>query len=87
VTWSSSKALAADLGAAIRRRRDYLDLSQEHVAHEAGLSVRHYAKVEAGQTNATLETLLNVALVLGIGFLEMVQLAAGPKRKPRSRKR
>jgi transcriptional regulator with XRE-family HTH domain len=79
-------ALAADLGVVIRRRRGDLDLSQEHVAHEAGLSVRHFAKVEAGQTNATIETLLNVAAVLDLGFLELVQMAAGVK-KPAGRKR
>lgn len=42
-----------------------LGLTQEDVAHEAGLSVRHYQQLESGLGNPTFETLFNVARVLG----------------------
>jgi transcriptional regulator with XRE-family HTH domain len=53
-----------------------LDLSQEHVAHEAGLSVRHYAKIEKGSENATIASLFNIASVMDMNFFDLVRLAS-----------
>jgi transcriptional regulator with XRE-family HTH domain len=39
--------------------------TQEHVAHEAGVSLRHYQKIEAGQIDVRLSTLFAIAAVLG----------------------
>jgi transcriptional regulator with XRE-family HTH domain len=86
VKWTSHPDLARDLGFVIRQRRDDLQRSQEDVAHEAGLSVRHYAKLESGQTNATIGTLFSVADVLGIDILQLIELAARLKKKPVARK-
>ena len=87
MTWTSWAHLAIDLGKAIRRERESLGFSQEHIAHDAGLSVRHYAKVERGKANATISTLLSIAGVLGLGFDELVRSAAlVAKREAASRK-
>lgn len=49
------------LGGAIRARREAAPLSQEAVAFAAGVSVRHYQKIEGGQTNPAFLTLLQIA--------------------------
>lgn len=67
---------------AIRRRRDELKLTQEDVAFEAGLSVRHYQQLESGEMNPTYRTLYNVAKVLKSSVSE---LTASPKRRKSSR--
>ncbi len=88
MNWTSWPDLAADLGRAIRRQREDLDLSQEHIAHEAGLSVRHYAKVEQGKANATIGTLLSIARILGLEFDALVHAAAlSGKKATTTRKR
>jgi len=38
--------------------------TQEHVAHEARVSLRHYQKIEAGQIDVRLSTLFAIASVL-----------------------
>ena len=60
------------IGAEIRAARISADLTQEDVAHQAGLSVQTYASLERGYsstgagTNPTLDTLLRVLTTLGI---------------------
>ena len=49
------------LAQSIRERRAALSLTQESVAEVAGLSPRHYQKLEAAELNVTLETLCRVA--------------------------
>jgi len=48
---------AESIGNKFRKSREKLGLSQQLVADKAGLNVSHYAKVERGELNATLETL------------------------------
>ena len=57
------------VGLAIRNLRADLfakdrSYTQEHVAHEAGVSLRHYQKIEAGAIDIRLSTLQSVAGVL-----------------------
>lgn len=40
-------------------------LTQEHVAHEAAISLRHYQRIETGQIDIRLSTLFAIAKVLG----------------------
>ncbi len=80
--WTSFEDLVTNIGAAIRARRESMELSQEHVSHEAGLTVRHYAKLEKGGTNPTIETLFNVAAALDLDVLELIQLAARRRKAP-----
>ena len=62
----SSQRLTRHLGAAIRERREALGAkaTQEEIAHRAHLTVRHLQKLELGQTNPKLDTLLDVAKAL-----------------------
>jgi len=52
------------LASSIRRRRLELELTQEDVAYQAGISARHYQLLESGQGNPTFRTLTEVARVL-----------------------
>ena len=52
------------LGRAIAERRRAIGKTQEDLAYEAELSLRHLQKIEAGQTYPRLTTLLSVAAVL-----------------------
>lgn len=57
---------AAILGDRIREARIALGLPQSDIAHLAGMDVANYGKLERGQSNPTLETLVQVSTVLGV---------------------
>jgi transcriptional regulator with XRE-family HTH domain len=63
-------AIGADLqvrvGANLRRFREERDLTQEQLAHAAGLATRHLQKIEAGRVNVTLRTLGRLGSSLGV---------------------
>lgn len=62
------------LARGLRQRRLHLGLTQEEVAHEAGLSVRHYQMLEAGRdVNPGLKTLFRVAGTLGTSVTALLQ--------------
>ena len=62
----STHRLTRYLGAAIRARRESLGkkATQEEIAHRAKLVVRHLQRLEQGQTNPRLDTLLDLAKAL-----------------------
>jgi DNA-binding XRE family transcriptional regulator len=61
------------LCAAIRDRRERQGLSQEDVAYEAGVSIRHYQKIEAGDSlNPKLENLHGIATALEMRLSELI---------------
>lgn len=82
--WSRFEDLAESLGVVIRAERERLNLSQEHVAHEAHLSARHFAKIEGGTQNVTIKSLVAIARVMKMDFLELTMRAAEIK-VPRKR--
>jgi len=49
------------LGESIRKRRIALELSQEDAADLVGVNARHYQKIEGGEVNLTMRTLLKIA--------------------------
>ena len=57
--------LASHLGAAIRRHRQLIRLSQEELADRAGLDRTYVSGVERGRRNPTLEVLQRLADALG----------------------
>lgn len=65
-------AYVRELGIALARARDRRGLSQEAVAHAAGISTFTYRKLEKGQSNPgtpanpRLHTLASLAEVLGV---------------------
>jgi transcriptional regulator with XRE-family HTH domain len=67
------------LARAIRELRDHADLSQEAVAHSAGLTVSAYARVERGEANPTWTTVTQIARGLNVSLAELA--AAVEKRR------
>ena len=51
----------AQLGAAIRSRRQALELSQEELADSAELDRSHMGKIERGERNVTILNVLRIA--------------------------
>jgi len=54
------------LGAAVRKRRLELELSQEGLAHECGLHRTYIGSIERGERNISLENIVLVATALGL---------------------
>jgi transcriptional regulator with XRE-family HTH domain len=59
----TASEILGDLGAAVRERRLALGLSQEQAAMRAGVGLRTWRRLES-HGHATLETVVNAALVL-----------------------
>jgi transcriptional regulator with XRE-family HTH domain len=59
------------LARAIRDLREHADLSQEAVAHSAGLTVSAYARIERGEANPTWTTVTQIARALGVTLTEL----------------
>lgn len=53
------------VGANVRRLRKAKGLSQEALAHEAGMSMRYLAGLERGEENPSLAFLVKLATALG----------------------
>lgn len=72
------RAYAAELGAALSRARARRGMSQEAVAHAAGLSTFTYRKLEKGESNPgspanpRLRTLAALAEVLGVPVADLL---------------
>lgn len=58
------------LGITLRALREARELGQETVAHQAGLSVATYARIERGQVNPTWTTIRSALEALGVSFRE-----------------
>ena len=54
------------LGERVRKQRQLIALSQDDVAHLAGMNVSNYGKIERGLSNPTFHTIVRIAVVLGI---------------------
>jgi transcriptional regulator with XRE-family HTH domain len=51
---------------AVLRKAKTPKLTQEDAAHAAGLTLRHYQRLEAGTENPTATTLMGLAKALGV---------------------
>lgn len=54
------------VGERIKAERIRLALSQDEVAHLAGMNVSNYGKIERGIGNPVLHTLVRISAVLGV---------------------
>ena len=61
----------------IKRLREGKHWSQEEVAQKLNMSKNGYAKIERGETSASLGRLEQVAAVLGIGLCELLADVCG----------
>jgi transcriptional regulator with XRE-family HTH domain len=60
------------LGAKLRARRLELGLTQEMVAEAARISNRHYQKLESGNSNPSLRSLMSVTEALGLNLADLL---------------
>lgn len=67
----SRTKVAKRLAKRLRQLRERKGLSQETLAHEAGLGRSYYWRVEQGEINMTLETLIRLSNVLKVDVLEL----------------
>jgi transcriptional regulator with XRE-family HTH domain len=66
-------------GANVRRERSARGLSQERLAALASISTRNLQKVEAGQLNILLTTVLRVQAALGCPWKRLMPSEVGAK--------
>jgi transcriptional regulator with XRE-family HTH domain len=67
------------LGKAIRQLRDKRGLTQEALAHAAGVTVGHLSMIERGHSNPTWGTVEGISRALGVSISELAALADGLK--------
>ncbi len=60
----------------VRSLRSAKGLTQEAVAHRAGLVLRHYQKIEAAEVNVTIDSLVKVAGALDVDVSALLQVLA-----------
>ena len=60
------------VGAAIRRRRGALELSQERLAEVCGLHRTYIGSVERGERNVSIRNLQRICTALGCAVSEML---------------
>jgi transcriptional regulator with XRE-family HTH domain len=65
-----------ELGQAIRELRVKRGLTQEAVAHEAGVTASTYGLIERGHSNPTWATLKDISAALGVSMIEVAKGAA-----------
>jgi transcriptional regulator with XRE-family HTH domain len=65
----------AALGIAVRHFRAERELTQEALAHKAGITVGHLSKIERGHANPTWLTLQAIAAALGISTSRLAEQA------------
>ena len=73
------------LGQNIRRLRKQRRLTQEDVAEEANLNASYCGRIERGEVNVTLDTLLPIAQALNVELNELFVDEIGTMDVPRLR--
>lgn len=63
------------LGKAIRQLREKRGLTQEAVAHEAGVTASTFGLIERGQSNPTWARVEDIATALGVSIVDVAKLA------------
>ncbi|RZJ17653.1 MAG: XRE family transcriptional regulator [Brevundimonas sp.] len=61
------------VGQKVRALRKAKGLSQEALAHEAGMAMRYLAGIERGEENPTLAFLVRIADALGVEPKELLE--------------
>lgn len=63
------------LGKAIRQLRDERKMTQEALAHAAGITVGHLSTIERGHSNPTWATVKAISAALDVSMVELAKLA------------
>ena len=61
------------VAANIRKIREYREYSQEYLAVKLGISQNAYSKLELSYTRITLERLLQIAYILEVDIIDLIQ--------------
>ena len=65
------------LGKAIRQLRDKRGMTQEALAHAAGVTVGHLSMIERGHSNPTWATVKAIAAALDASMVELARRTTG----------
>jgi len=68
------------LGKAIRQLRDERGMTQEALAHEAGVTVGHLSMIERGHSNPTWATVKAIAVPLDVSMVDLTKLSTAFER-------
>ena len=71
----------AALGQAVKRLREERGLTQEAVAHAAGVHATWVSRLEGGNLNPSWGMVERVATALGMKVSDLAKAAEGPKKK------
>lgn len=74
-------AFLVKVGEEIRRRRKFLKWSQERLAGEANITLKHVSRIECGYANLHIATLNRVALALKTSPAEILGFTLSPEHK------
>ena len=61
------------MGQRIKKKRKELKLTQERMAEELNISVKHFSEVERGIAGLSVENLIRVSEILGVSIDYMVK--------------
>ena len=64
------------LGKAIRQLRDKRGMTQEALAHAAGVTVGHLSMIERGHSNPTWATVKAIVAALDASMVDLTKIAA-----------
>lgn len=70
-----SSTPATDLGSAIKRLRKGQGLTQEDLAHDAGITTGTLSRTETGETSPSWRTLQRIARALDMSTADLVAAA------------
>lgn len=63
---ADGRTWARRVGANVRRLRKARELTQEDLAGEAGIGMRHLGRIERGEISPTVDILAKIAVVLRV---------------------
>ncbi|MDX6699472.1 MAG: Helix-turn-helix domain [Solirubrobacteraceae bacterium] len=67
-----SQDMARDLGRAVRDARRRREMTQEAVALQSGLQRKTVHQIEAGKTDARIDTLRRIARAMGVSVAHLL---------------
>ena len=70
------------IAANVRRERERLGLTQEEFAEGAGFVPRFFQRIEAGEVDISISTLVRLAEALGVEAKSLLEPAAYASRRP-----
>lgn len=62
-----------EMGRRMKEQRKLLHFTQEHMAEKLSISIKHYGGVERGLAGLSLENLVEVSEILGVGLDYLVK--------------